>query len=84
MIECDYHGCQEPPSPLPPTDGSWHLCKGHQAQLEEIGARVPFDPKALVGFWARGHDREKVVKEITDSTVGLHATVAKEIKGGPK
>lgn len=69
MIECVYHKCEESAHGPQPTDGSWHLCENHQAQLEETMTRQPFDPKALVQFWARGHDKEKLAKEMTDSTM---------------
>lgn len=76
MAECDYYQCEEPSHGPKPMDSSWHLCESHQAQLEEIVTRQPFDPKALVGFWARGKgkeqfmvDMEEPIKKMADSLI---------------
>ncbi len=58
MPPCEYFGCDQPAHGPKPSGESWHLCKGHQTQLEE-----------LVGFWVRGKDRGKVVKEMTGTIV---------------
>ena len=77
---CDYHQCEEPAHGTKPTDKSWHLCESHQTQLEEIGARVPFDPIALLGFWARGTDREKFVKEMTEKAAPFIRELRKRLQ----
>jgi hypothetical protein len=65
---CDYHGCQESAdTPLPPIGGSWHLCKGHQAELDAL--IVAGNGRGIVGWWARGTDKEKVVAELTDQII---------------
>lgn len=62
MPPCSYKGCTEPAHGPPPPNKAWHLCKTHQDELNALTERG--DIKALLGWWARGTDKERVAREI--------------------
>lgn len=49
----------------------WKVFKTPSHQIAEDGMvnRKPFSTKALVGWWARGTDKDKFVTELSDKMV---------------